>query len=121
MGGTAQSAASAGTMLNFRAKAKPEERRRSERHAARGLAKMQTGAGSLPRDCWISDISDGGVRLHSERMDVPDDFTLVLPGPNGRRECRVVWRVRPGDRGRVIAQAPHPPAIRPAHPVPSAP
>ena len=80
-------------MLNFRAKAKSEDRRRSERHTARGLAKIQTGAGSLPRDCWISDISDGGVRLHSERMDVPDDFTLVLPGPNGRRECRVVWRL----------------------------
>src|SRR2546430_11724195 len=92
MGGTAQSAASAGTMLNFRAKAKPEERRRSERHAARGLAKIQLGAGSLPRDCWITDISDGGVRLHCER-DVPDEFVLVLPAPNRRRECRVVWRL----------------------------
>src|SRR3989442_15410775 len=80
-------------MLNFRAKAKSEDRRRSERHTARGLAKIQTGAGSLPRDCWISDISDGGGRLHSERMDVPDEFTLLLPGVNGRRECRVVWRL----------------------------
>ena len=80
-------------MLNFKPRAKPEDRRRSERHATRGLAKIQTGTGSLPRDCWVSDISDGGVRLHSERMDVPDEFTLVLPGVNGRRECRVVWRL----------------------------
>jgi hypothetical protein len=80
-------------MFNFKAKAKAENRRRSERHNTRGLAKIQTGAGSLPRDCWISDISDGGVRLHSERMDVPDDFTLVLPGMSARRECRVVWRL----------------------------
>src|SRR2546423_14102680 len=81
-------------MLNFKSKAKPEDRRRSERHTTRGLAKIQTGIGSLPRDCWVSDISDGGVRLHSDRMDVPDEFTLVLPGVNGRRECRVVWRLR---------------------------
>jgi len=80
-------------MFNFKAKATAEDRRRSERHSTRGLAKIQTGAGSLPRDCWISDISDGGVRLHSERMDVPDEFTLVLPGIERRRECRVVWRL----------------------------
>jgi len=80
-------------MFKFKPKAAPEERRRSERHAARGLAKIQTGTGSLPRDCWISDISDGGVRLHTERTDVPDEFTLLLPGVGGRRECRVVWRL----------------------------
>lgn len=80
-------------MFKFKPKARPEERRRNERHVARGLAKIQTGTGSLPRDCWVSDISDGGVRLHSERMDVPDEFTLVLPGAGGRRECRVVWRL----------------------------
>ena len=80
-------------MFNFKAKAKAEDRRRSERHSTGGLAKIQTGTGSLPRDCWVSDITDGGVRLHSERTDVPDEFTLVLPGVNGRRECRVVWRL----------------------------
>ena len=81
------------TMLKFKPRAKPENRRRTERHAVAGLAKIQTGTGSLPRDCWVSDISDGGVRLHSERTDVPNEFTLVLPGVNGRRECRVVWRL----------------------------
>src|SRR3954454_15901831 len=80
-------------MLNFKPKAKPEDRRRSGRHTTRGLGKIQSGTGSLPRDCWISDISNGGVRLHSERMDVPDEFTLVLPGMSTRRECHVVWRL----------------------------
>ena len=81
-------------MLKFKPRAEPVNRRRSERHAVRGLAKILTGAGSLPRDCWISDISDGGVRLHAERMDVPDEFILVLPAVNGgRRECRVAWRL----------------------------
>jgi hypothetical protein len=80
-------------MLNFKPRAKPEERRRTERHAVRGMGKILGGAGSLPRDCWISDISDGGVRLHAE-VDVPDEFTLLLPGlQGGRRDCRVVWRL----------------------------
>ena len=77
-------------MVNYKPKLKAENRRRSERLSLRGLAKIVLGAGSLPRDCWISDISDGGVRLHSE-VDVPDEFILVLPA--GRRDCRVVWRL----------------------------
>lgn len=82
------------TMLKFKPRAKPENRRRTERHAVGGLAKIQLGTGSLPRDCWVSDISDGGVRLHAEGMDVPDEFTLVLMGGNGgRRDCRVAWRL----------------------------
>jgi hypothetical protein len=82
------------TMLKFKPRAKPENRRRTERHAVGGLAKIQLGTGSLPRDCWVSDISDGGVRLHAEGMDVPDEFTLVLMGVDGgRRDCRVAWRL----------------------------
>ena len=80
-------------MFKFKPKAEPANRRRTERHAMRGLAKIQIGTGSLARDCWITDISDGGVRLHAERTDVPDEFILVLPGANERRECRVVWRL----------------------------
>jgi PilZ domain len=69
-----------------------QERRNSERHTVRGPAKIQFGTGALPRDCWISDVSDGGVRLHAEGVDVPDQFMLLLPA-GGRRECRVVWRL----------------------------
>ena len=79
-------------MLKFKPKMAADNRRRSERHAMRGLAKIQLGTGSLPRDCWITDISDGGVRLHCE-FDVPDQFVLVLPGVHGRRECHVAWRL----------------------------
>jgi hypothetical protein len=83
-------------MLKFKPKASAEDRRRSERLALRGLAKIQFGTGSLPRDCWISDVSDGGVRLHAEGVAVPDEFMLMLPGAGaggGRRDCRVVWRL----------------------------
>src|SRR5689334_24752250 len=78
-------------MLKFKPKMAAENRRRSERLAARGLAKIQTATGSLPRDCWISDISDGGVRLHAEGVPVPDEFILMLAACP--RECRVVWRL----------------------------
>jgi len=76
-------------LLNFKLRAKTEERRRTERHAMRGMGKILGAVGSLPRDCWISDISDGGARLHSE-ADIPDQFTLTLPD-GGQRECRIVW------------------------------
>jgi hypothetical protein len=80
-------------MVKFKPKMAAENRRRSERLAMRGLAKIQLGTGALPRDCWISDVSDGGVRLHAE-FEVPDEFVLMLPGVHGgRRECRVVWRL----------------------------
>ena len=70
------------------------ERRRTERYRVSGIAKIQPHAGALPRDCWVSDVSDGGVRLHSEHVEVPEQFTLLFPGAGHRpRECRVVWRL----------------------------
>lgn len=80
-------------MLSFKRKQAPRERRRSERHTMRGPAQILFGAGSLPRDCWISDISDGGVRLHAEGVPVPDEFILLFGNKTVRRECRVVWRL----------------------------
>ncbi len=79
-------------MLKLKPKMAAENRRRSERLAMRGMAKLILATGSLPRDCWVSDISDGGVRLHAE-FEVPDEFILMLPGAGGRRECRVAWRL----------------------------
>jgi hypothetical protein len=73
-----------------------EERRRSRRRHINRVAKMQFGSGTLPRDCLITDISDGGVRLHVEGFDVPDDFILLLTGDDiGAKEriYRVVWRL----------------------------
>ena len=80
-------------MLKFKRKDDPRDRRRSERHTMRGPAQLLFGAGSLPRDCWISDISDGGVRLHAEGVAVPDEFILLFGGKTLRRECRVAWRL----------------------------
>jgi len=60
------------------------------------LAKLQSSAGSLPRDCLITDISDGGVRLHVEGFEVPDEFVLLLSGEqiaSKERVYKVVWRL----------------------------
>jgi hypothetical protein len=70
------------------------ERRRSERHSIDRFARIQGGVGSLPRECLIVDISDHGIRLHAENIDVPDQFLVTITGLNqDRRECRVIWRL----------------------------
>ena len=61
--------------LKLRSSPSVEERREINR-----VAKIQFGSGTLPRDCLITDISDGGVRLHVEGFDVADDFILLLTG-----------------------------------------
>jgi hypothetical protein len=68
------------------------DRRRSERLVMRGGGKIQFGIGALPRDCRISDVSDGGARLHVEGFEVPQQFILWL-SPNESRECKVAWRL----------------------------
>jgi len=71
------------------------ERRRTPRRLINRLAKIQIGAGTLPRDCLITDISTGGVRLHVEGYEVPDDFVLLLSGEDLAKEFnyQVVWRL----------------------------
>ena len=53
-----------------------------------GIAKIQTGAGSLPRDCTITDISDGGVKVVTEYLEIPRSSpSSSLPTTRGS----VVW------------------------------
>ena len=71
------------------------ERRKAKRRLVNRLAKIQLGSGGLPRDCLITDISTGGVRLHVEGFEVPDDFVLLLCGDDFAKECnyQVMWRL----------------------------
>src|SRR5580704_13949777 len=74
-------------LLKLKVSPSVEERRRSRRREINRVAKIQFGSATLPRDCLITDISDGGVRLHVEGFDVPDDFILLLTGDDtGARE-----------------------------------
>ena|ERR1700744_4705146 len=74
---------------------RPVERRNAARRLINRLAKIQLGVGTLPRDCLITDISTGGVRLHVEGYEVPDEFVLLLSGEGLAKECsyQVVWRL----------------------------
>lgn len=76
--------------------AQAPDRRQSLRRRIDRLGKIHIGGGALPRDCLITDISEGGVRLHVEHSDVPDEFVLVLSGTDvvaKERVYRVVWRL----------------------------
>jgi hypothetical protein len=67
-------------------------RRRSERRLCTRAAKIQFGNGSLPRDCTITDVSDGGVKVIAEYVDIPAEFTIIFSA--GRpRQCRLAWRI----------------------------
>jgi hypothetical protein len=69
---------------------KPAEKRGSARSRHYRSAKIRLGAGALPRDCLIIDISDSGLRLNVEGLDVPDEFVLL----SGAQEStyKVAWR-----------------------------
>jgi len=68
------------------------DRRKSERRECKRGAKIQFGTGSLPRDCIITDISAGGVKVVAEQVDIPSQFTIILSA--GRpRQCRLAWRI----------------------------
>lgn len=71
-----------------------KERRKTPRRAINRVAQYYTGAGALPRSCFITDISDSGARLYCE-ADMPDTFILSVldDGTEVRRDCRVVWRL----------------------------
>ena len=67
-------------------------RRKSERRPYNGSAKVHLGTGSLPRDCQIIAVSDGGARVLAENLDVPAEFTLIFMTGQSRR-CRLAWRI----------------------------
>ena len=69
-----------------------ENRRKSERRLCRRVAKIQFGNGSLPRDCTITDVSEGGVKVIAEYLDIPSEFTIILSTGNPR-QCRLAWRI----------------------------
>ena len=73
-----------------------KDRRKTQRFTINGFAQVQNGVGMPSRECRITNISDGGVRLFAERFEIADEFILWLPGEaSSRRRCRVVWRLGP--------------------------
>jgi hypothetical protein len=79
-------------------------RRRSSRRRCYRAAKIQLRGGTWARDCLVTDISDVGVRLNAEGLDVPDEFVLLLSTDGVVRQstCKVVWRR--GDEVEIACQ-----------------
>ncbi len=101
-------------MLTQRARPKatpipsPENRRRSQRRVLNRPARIYFGPGNVQRDCIVNDISDGGVRLHVEGFDVPDEFVLSLAEDGysfKERVYQVVWRLGPELGAKFLGQA----------------
>jgi len=46
----------------------------------------------LPRDCVITDISDGGVKVVAEHLEPPPEFTLIF-STGSPKQCRLVWQI----------------------------
>jgi len=67
-------------------------RRKTERRSCRRIAKIQSGTGSLPRDCTITDISNGGVKVVAEYLEIPPQFTIIF-STGDSRQCRLAWRI----------------------------
>jgi hypothetical protein len=66
-------------------------RRKSERRLCRSFAKIQTGTG-LPRDCTITDMSEGGLKVIAEHIEIPAQFSIILSTGHAR-QCRLAWRI----------------------------
>lgn len=73
---------------------KSAEKRTAPRYALARMAKIQLGYDGPQAYCLITDISDGGVRIYLNGLDVPDDFVLLLSGDGPAKDGRytVVWR-----------------------------
>jgi hypothetical protein len=69
-------------------------RRREARQRYYRPGKIKLAAGARPCDCLVIDMSDGGVRLNVEGLNVPDEFVLLISnkGKVEERAYKVVWR-----------------------------
>lgn len=67
-------------------------RRKSERQPCKRVARIQFGNGALPRDCMVTDVSRGGVKVVAEYPEIPSEFTIIL-STGDSRQCRLAWRI----------------------------
>ena len=86
-------------------------RRRSSRRRCYRAAKIQLAGSTPAHDCLVINISDGGVRLNAEGLDVPDEFVLLLSSDGVVQEstCKVAWRCgnEVGAKFVTAARRPH--------------
>jgi len=74
---------------------KPEgERRQTPRRRLGRIAAMQFWEDGPQHYCLVTNISEGGVQLHINGFNVPDEFTLLFPEEDAIQNgnYKVVWR-----------------------------
>jgi hypothetical protein len=73
------------------------EGRATQRQRLGRLATMLVGGGAPPRYCLVTDFSDGGVRVNSNGLKIPDKFELRFSGDGRFKDgaYEVVWRSDP--------------------------
>jgi len=88
-------------------------KRRAWRRTVNRVGKILIGKDATPRDCLIADISTGGVRLHVEGFQVPDEFVLLHRIGNGIEpfHYRVVWRDGHEIGARFVGRLPAEPPL----------
>jgi PilZ domain len=71
-----------------------DERRQSLRRRFGRLATIKLGVGIAPRYCLVTNVSEEGVRLQLNGIDVIDEFVLLFPGESAARDgtYKVVWK-----------------------------
>jgi hypothetical protein len=81
------------------------ERRQLPRYAPKRLANIQPAGGGPSNYCVVTDISEGGVRLHAPGFAVTDEFVLSLAGngPAQNGTYHVIWR-RGSDVGAKLVE-----------------
>ena len=70
------------------------ERRKAPRRTFNRVAQFHSDDNPVPSNCIVTDISDGGARLYSDK-ETPESFKLSIFTEDTRlqRECRVIWRL----------------------------
>jgi hypothetical protein len=78
-----------------------EERRRAPRRRVEYLATMVPD-NNVPRQCLVTEMSDGGVRINAIGYKVPDEFGLRFPGNGHTKAYKVIWRIGHDVGARLI-------------------
>jgi len=73
------------------------------------LATMVVGGGAPPRYCLVTDYSEGGVRVNSNGLKIPDKFELRFLGDGHFKdgEYQVIWRNDPTVGAKYVGPSPN--------------
>jgi hypothetical protein len=84
------------------------QQRQSPRFPQLRLAKIQPSGGGPTRFCLVTNMSDGGVRLHVLGAGIPNEFLLTLSGerPTDAGRYKAVWRLGTDVGAKRLAPAP---------------